>query len=66
MRGPQWIVNIPVRPFDGKMRGVRQPKAIRACRSNAIADPGMPEQIGRVFAGFQKYRHQHRPGSQGG
>ena len=26
--------------------------------ANAVADPGHPEEIGQVFAGFQKYLYQ--------
>jgi type I restriction enzyme R subunit len=27
--------------------------------ADAVADLGKPEEIGRVFAGFQKYLYQH-------
>ncbi|PKL37887.1 MAG: hypothetical protein CVV41_22830 [Candidatus Riflebacteria bacterium HGW-Riflebacteria-1] len=33
------------------------------CLANAIADLGRPEDIGRVFAGFQKYLYQEHSGS---
>ena len=28
--------------------------------SDAVADLGKPDEIGRVFAGFQKYLYQHQ------
>lgn len=28
-------------------------------RNGAVADLGRPEEIGKVFAGFQKYLYQH-------
>src|SRR5660397_167856 len=56
VEGSRILREYPITP--GRIEGAgRRGKAIIA---DAVADLGRPDEIGKVFAGFQKYLHQQQ------